>query len=129
MPYTTSNPLKMKGSIVLIQGKVGFMLEGSHKILYPMYKHIHENHPELYLYDLRHSETDWSRPYWLEEGGSILVNYFGIVIMRKPIKFAKGRNDFTVRNNGRTCDLFSYPDITFKDFIERQYEVRYEEDV
>ena len=91
MSYSTKNPLEMKGSLVRIQGKEGFMLEGTHATLYPMYKHIHENHKELYLYDLRHSETDWSRPFLLQEGGSILVNYFGIVIMREPIKFAKNK--------------------------------------
>lgn len=123
MSYSTKNPLEMKGSLVRIQGKEGFMLEGTHATLYPMYKHIHENHKELYLYDLRHSETDWSRPFLLQEGGSILVNYFGIVIMREPIKFAKNKKDFTLRHNGKSCDLFTYNTAMFKDFIEENYEV------
>ena len=120
--YDEERALNTTGTIAKFQGKEAFMIEGSHVYTRHAREYIKNNTTGYYMYDLRHSDGDWSRPYWLQRYGSILVNYFGVAIMREPIKIGK-TNDYTIRHNGRTTMVFTdMTEITLKDYLEGNYE-------
>ena len=71
--YDEERALNTTGTIAKFQGKEAFMIEGSHVYTRHAREYIKNNTTGYYMYDLRHSDGDWSRPYWLQRYGSILV--------------------------------------------------------
>lgn len=59
--------------------------------------------PDLYYYEIRHSDSDWGNPVTIEE--AVVVNFFGILISKLPLQL--GPNS-CIRLNKAEQQLFSY---------------------
>lgn len=46
--------------------------------------------PGIHLYDIRHSDEDWCEPATIEH--RVLVNWYGTLIVNRPIPFPNGIN-------------------------------------
>lgn len=49
-----------------------------------------------YMYDIRHSDEDWCEPATLEP--SVMVNWFGTIIVDEPIEFPDGKNYLVIED-------------------------------
>jgi len=55
---------------------------------------INEQKPDLFYYQCRHSETDWSIPRTIERN-MVWVNFWGTVVTREPLNFDDDILDLT----------------------------------
>ena len=92
--------------------------------LFNLLEYFKKNSEEYFVYPLRHSENDWSRPVTVADG-PLFVNRFGWFITRKKMKFSRSKKDINVwypevNLNSRNCNIDFSDDVNVNDFINNK---------
>jgi hypothetical protein len=108
----------LEGYNSTIQGYPALILETMH-LDHPTYERllkILSENDNIHIYNLRHSEMDWSIPKYLE-ANSVLVNFFGYAIVYGNVKLSRKYKD-SLMLTSRNLDIdWDYDDMHLIDWL------------